>query len=173
MQDFFLFWLRMAADKKIRVAILSCAILANQPISAPNCVVGMFEAFLQAGLDKMKHDYRFSDTNIAFDRYNCVAGQLPNLFADLDAIIITGSAASVRDCDTWILHLKKFIYGKLFLHSGALSSRATQQSSIFFGQRSSCLELASDTKFSPRSYCGMSGQLWKKTLKAGKQEYIA
>lgn len=120
MQEFFFFWLRMAAGRTIRVAILSCAILANQPFSAPNCVVGMFEAFLQAGLDKMKHDYRFSDTNIAFDRYNCVAGQLPNLNADLDAIIITGSAASVRDCDTWILHLKKFIYGKLLLHRGAL-----------------------------------------------------
>lgn len=96
----------MSTSRAANIAVLD----ADIPVPAVRSVRGTYTDIFanllhqaQGRLEKQPH------VSQAFQRYDVVLGEYPTDLADVDGIIITGSAASAYDDQAWIRTLNDFI----------------------------------------------------------------
>ncbi|OGM50807.1 hypothetical protein ABOM_000807 [Aspergillus bombycis] len=85
----------------MHIAIFNCL----KPIQGRTCPE-MFKNLIQRGLGYNTEHPDTSNIAITYEIYNCAADEFPTSFADINAIIITGSSKSTYDPYPWIKRMQ-------------------------------------------------------------------
>lgn len=94
----------MSTSWSAQIAVLD----ADIPVPAVRSVRGTYTDIFADLLQQAQSRLR-NEASLVFQRYDVVLGEYPLNLADVDGIIITGSAASAYDDQAWIRKLHDFI----------------------------------------------------------------